>query len=157
MSIQSVGIVGAGQMGNGIAHVFALAGFDVVINDVSADTLGKSLEKIAAAMDRRVQKEKISQSDRDAAMKRIKASSNLADIGKCDLIIEAATEKESIKNVILSLDTPAGPAKYKFAKDADVTVVLYTSRTVNPVASTNATIRFRNCVRDPELFGPLSR
>ncbi len=133
MSIQSVGIVGAGQMGNGIAHVFALAGFDVVMTDVSAETLGKSQEKIAAAMDRRVQKEKISQSDRDAAMKRIKASSNLADIGKCDLIIEAATEKESIKNSIFADLAPhLAPNTILTSNTSSISITRLASRTDRP-------------------------
>ena len=133
MSIQSVGIVGAGQMGNGIAHVFALAGFDLVITDVSADTIGKSLEKITAAMDRGVQKEKISQSDRDAAMKRIKTSSNLADIGRCDLIIEAATEKESIKNAIFADLAPhLAPHTILTSNTSSISITRLASRTDRP-------------------------
>ncbi len=133
MSIQSVGIVGAGQMGNGIAHVFALAGFDVVMTDVSAETLGSALEKIAGAMDRRVQKAKITQSDRDAALKRIKTSANLADIGRTDLIIEAATEKETIKNAVFADLAPhLAPHTILTSNTSSISITRLASRTDRP-------------------------
>ncbi len=133
MSIQSVAIVGAGQMGNGIAHVFALAGFDVIITDVSKTTLDAASANIASAMDRRVQKGKIAQTDRDAAMKRITASSNLADIGKCDLIIEAATENESIKNAIFADLAPhLAPHTILTSNTSSISITRLASRTDRP-------------------------
>ncbi len=133
MSIQSVGIVGAGQMGNGIAHVFALAGFDVVITDVSATVLAAAPASVTAALDRRVQKGKITQSDRDAALNRMKTSANLADIGKCDLIIEAATEKESIKNTIFADLAPhLAPHTILTSNTSSISITRLASRTDRP-------------------------
>lgn len=100
MEISKIGIIGAGQMGNGIAHVFALAGFDVTLNDVSKDNLDTGMAKIIANMDRQVTKDHISEGDRDAAIKRIQSTLVLADLGATDLVIEAATERETVKTAI---------------------------------------------------------
>lgn len=97
MDIQSVGVIGAGQMGNGIAHVFALAGYDVVINDISEDNLAAAVALIGKNMERQVSREKISQADRDGAMGRISTTLSLPELGQVDLVIEAATEREEIK------------------------------------------------------------
>ncbi|ALI55455.1 3-hydroxybutyryl-CoA dehydrogenase [Celeribacter marinus] len=102
MSITTVGIVGAGQMGNGIAHVFALAGYDVLLNDISAEALEKSVAVISKNLDRQVSKDKISAAEKDAAMARIKTTQTLEDLGKTDLVIEAATEREDVKNAIFA-------------------------------------------------------
>ena len=100
MDIQRVGIVGAGQMGNGIAHVFALAGFDVLMTDISADALTAAISLIDRNLDRQVGRDLISQTDKTAAMKRIATTQTLTDLGPTDLIIEAATERETIKTAI---------------------------------------------------------
>lgn len=102
MSISTVGIVGAGQMGNGIAHVFALAGYDVVLNDISAEALEKSVAVISKNLDRQVSREKITAAEKDAAMARIKTTQTLEDLGITDLVIEAATEREDVKNAIFA-------------------------------------------------------
>jgi len=100
MAIQTVGVVGAGQMGNGIAHVFALAGYDVLITDVSQDALDKAQATIARNLDRQVSRATISDADRAAALGRIAMTLALRDLGQTDLVIEAATEKESVKHKI---------------------------------------------------------
>jgi 3-hydroxybutyryl-CoA dehydrogenase len=100
MEIKSVGIVGAGQMGNGIAHVFALAGYDVTMTDISQDSLTKAVALIYRNIERQVAKGKTSPEDKAAAMARIKTTLNIADIGTSDLIIEAATERETVKQAI---------------------------------------------------------
>jgi 3-hydroxybutyryl-CoA dehydrogenase len=100
MEIRSVGVVGAGQMGNGIAHVFALAGFDVLLNDVSEAALAAAPGLIRGNMDRQVARGKITEAERDAALARIRITPNLIEVGPCDLIIEAATEKEALKHKI---------------------------------------------------------
>jgi 3-hydroxybutyryl-CoA dehydrogenase len=100
MTISTVGIVGAGQMGNGIAHVFALAGFDVLLNDISADALSDGMEHINVNMSRQVARGKITDTEMAAAIDRIKTTETLSDLGPSDLIIEAATERESIKQAI---------------------------------------------------------
>ena len=100
MTVNSIGVVGAGQMGNGIAHVMALAGYDVVLNDISEDALTRAIEVIQKNMDRQVSREKITADDRDAAMARIVTTQDLPQVGQTDLVIEAATEEESIKQKI---------------------------------------------------------
>ncbi|SEW46455.1 3-hydroxyacyl-CoA dehydrogenase [Cognatiyoonia koreensis] len=100
MNIERVGIVGAGQMGNGIAHVFALAGFDVLMTDVSRDALDAAVALIDRNLTRQVGREAISESAKDDAMRRIGTTDKLIDLGKTDLIIEAATERETIKTAI---------------------------------------------------------
>jgi 3-hydroxybutyryl-CoA dehydrogenase len=106
MDIGRVGVIGAGQMGNGIAHVFALAGFDVVLHDVSKDALEAAPEIIRANIDRQVARGKISAEERDTALTRITLQPELAALGSCDLIIEAATEKESLKHQIFAALVP---------------------------------------------------
>ena len=100
MTIQKVGVVGAGQMGNGIAHVFALAGFDVLLNDISTEALTRSIEIMRGNMVRQVSRGKITEADMEAALARITTTAKLADLGPSDLIIEAATERETVKVAI---------------------------------------------------------
>ncbi len=100
MDIKSVGVVGAGQMGNGIAHVFALAGYEVLLNDISQEALDKALALIGKNLDRQSSRGKISEAERDAALARIRTTTTLTDLGPSDLIIEAATERETVKQAI---------------------------------------------------------
>jgi 3-hydroxybutyryl-CoA dehydrogenase len=106
MEIKSVGVIGAGQMGNGIAHVFALAGYDVLLNDVSEPTLAAAPEKIRGNIDRQVARGKVSEAEREAALGRIRLETDLAKLGACDLIIEAATEREPLKHQIFAALKP---------------------------------------------------
>ncbi len=98
--VEKVGIVGAGQMGNGIAHVSALAGMDVVLSDVSMDRAQAGLDVIKANLSRQVGKGKISPEDMEATVGRIKLADTLAALDQCDLVIEAAVEDEKIKTSI---------------------------------------------------------
>ncbi|OYW56141.1 MAG: 3-hydroxybutyryl-CoA dehydrogenase, partial [Rhodobacterales bacterium 12-65-15] len=100
MDIRQVGVVGAGQMGNGIAHVFALAGYDVLMTDISEESLSKAIDVIERNIDRQVTRGKVLPADKRAAMERIMTTLKLADLGQCDLIIEAATERETVKQAI---------------------------------------------------------
>ncbi|WP_439521320.1 3-hydroxybutyryl-CoA dehydrogenase [Marivita sp.] len=100
MTVNSIGVVGAGQMGNGIAHVMALAGYDVVLNDISDEALKRSIDVIGRNLDRQVSREKISQIERDQAMARIVTTQDLPQVAQTDLVIEAATENEGIKQKI---------------------------------------------------------
>ncbi len=100
--IQKIGVIGAGQMGNGIAHVFAAAGFDIVLNDIDQDQITKALGIIDSNLGRQVAKEKISANDADATLARITHSTSLTDLVDCDLVIEAATENPDLKKKILS-------------------------------------------------------
>ena len=100
MSIQTVGVIGAGQMGNGIAHVMALAEYDVVLSDVSQEALNKAMEIIEGNLARQASRGKISDAAVKAAVGRITTTLELSDIGAADLVIEAATERESVKQAI---------------------------------------------------------
>ena len=101
-SIRTVGIIGAGQMGNGIAHVAALADYDVVVNDLSPDAFEKALKTIGRNLDRQVSKGVIPESKKTEALSRITFAESFAGLGSCDLVIEAAVEDESIKRSIFS-------------------------------------------------------
>jgi 3-hydroxybutyryl-CoA dehydrogenase len=100
MSIQRVGIIGAGQMGSGIAHVCALAGFDVVLEDLKADALSGAVSRIERDLNRLAARGLIKSDDVAPAMKRITTSQTTKDFKDADLVIEAATEDESIKRKI---------------------------------------------------------
>ena len=106
MDIKKVGVVGAGQMGSGIAHVCAVAGLDVVIQDLNIDQLGKSRESIDRNLERQVSKNKLTADDREIALARIHSTHELSDFGDCDLVIEAATEQEETKRAIFKALTP---------------------------------------------------
>jgi len=99
--IKKVGVIGAGQMGNGIAHVCALAGYDVLLNDVSVDRIKAGIATVNGNLARQVGKGTISEEARQQALAHIKAADKLADVGACDLVIESATEKEDVKRKIL--------------------------------------------------------
>src|ERR1700754_3245027 len=96
-NIQSVGVVGAGQMGSGIAHVCALAGYDVILTDVSGDRLKASLATFNGNMAKQVAKKLITEDERKAGLSRIKSAENYDALAGCDLVIESAVEKEDTK------------------------------------------------------------
>jgi 3-hydroxybutyryl-CoA dehydrogenase len=100
MQIRKVGVIGAGQMGNGIAHVCALAGYEVGLNDISKDRIEAGLATINGHLARRVKSGKITESDRDAALKRIKAVASYDGFADYDLVIESAVEDEQVKRKI---------------------------------------------------------
>ena len=133
MDIQSIGIVGAGQMGNGIAHVMALAGYDVKLNDVSADALTKALEVIEGNLGRQVGRGKVSEADKNAAMARIATTQTLADLGPSDLIIEAATERETVKQAIFEDLLPhLKPETILTSNTSSISITRLASRTDRP-------------------------
>ncbi len=104
--ITRVGVVGAGQMGNGISHVCALAGLEVVLLDARPEAVQRTLTAIAKNMDRQVGKSSITKADKDAAIGRIAAGTDYTALARCDLVIEAATEKEEVKRGIFRAMTP---------------------------------------------------
>src|SRR3954465_13411894 len=101
-SIRNVGIIGAGQMGNGIAHVCSLAGIPVVIHDVAPARLKEALATINGNMTRQVARKRITEDDKAKALKLIGTSETLEGLSDCDLVIEAATEKEEVKRKIFA-------------------------------------------------------
>ena len=102
VKIQSVGVIGAGQMGNGIAHVCALAGFSVMLNDVAPDRIKESLATINGNMAKQVAKKTITEDDRKKALALIKPAEKYDALAACDLVIETAIEKEDAKRKIFS-------------------------------------------------------
>ncbi|MCH9825911.1 MAG: 3-hydroxybutyryl-CoA dehydrogenase [Alphaproteobacteria bacterium] len=109
MDIKTVGVIGAGQMGNGIAHVMALAGYDVTLNDLSQDALTAALAKIEKNMVRQVSRNLITEADMQAGLARISSALDVAALGTADLVIESATENEDIKNKIIEGIVPHLP------------------------------------------------
>jgi len=106
VQIRSVGVIGAGQMGSGIAHVCALGGYDVLLHDVSEERVKAGLAAIEKNMTRQVARGIIDHEAMDAALKRIKAAPELQTIGAADLAIEAATEDEEVKKTIFKALSP---------------------------------------------------
>ena len=106
VDIRRVGVIGAGQMGNGIAHVCALSGYDVVLADVKPEALQKAMETIQRNMDRQVKRSVLADGERNAAIGRIKTTTTVADVKECDIVIEAATENEQVKREILKQISP---------------------------------------------------
>ncbi len=105
LKIEKIGVIGAGTMGNGIAHVSALSGFDTVLVDVKDEFVQCGFDTIYKNMHRQVKKEKISQPELEASMNRITLSTDYNQLSACDLIIEAATENKDIKlNIFKELD-----------------------------------------------------
>jgi 3-hydroxybutyryl-CoA dehydrogenase len=102
MSIQSVGIVGAGQMGRGIAHVFALAGYDVLLHDIDAPSLAHAPAEIETNLERQVVGGKITAEAKAAALARLRTAPSILELGATDLVIEAATEQEAVKKKIFT-------------------------------------------------------
>ena len=98
--IRRIGIIGAGQMGRGIAHVCALAGLDVVLSDANAAALAQAHDTIGSNLSRQVARGRIKEEDKAAALARIKAAGGYWDFADCDIVIEAATEKEAVKREI---------------------------------------------------------
>jgi 3-hydroxybutyryl-CoA dehydrogenase len=95
--IRKVGVIGAGQMGNGIAQVTAQAGLDVLLNDISADRVDAGIKFIDAQLARRVQKAEIDEAERAAVVARVKPATTIDALADCDIVIEAATENEQLK------------------------------------------------------------
>jgi len=110
MQKRKIGVVGAGTMGNGIAQAFAVAGIDVVMSDIAETQVQRGLTTIAGSLDRLIKKEKMSAADKDAALARITATTDMKALADCDLIVEAATENLDLKlKIFAQLDALAGP------------------------------------------------
>ena len=133
MKIETVGVVGAGQMGNGIAHVLALAGYRVKLNDISRDALDSASALIRRNMDRQVVRGRITEADRDAALERISTTMTLSALGATDLVIEAATERETVKQAIFEDLTPhLLPHTILTSNTSSISITRLASRTDRP-------------------------
>ncbi|MFW8635021.1 3-hydroxybutyryl-CoA dehydrogenase [Cribrihabitans pelagius] len=133
MEIQKIGVIGAGQMGNGIAHVMALAGYDVVLTDVSQQALDGALSHIHKNMARQASRGKIAEEEVQSALARITPTLTLADAGACDLVIEAATERETVKQAIFEDLLPhLQPHTILTSNTSSISITRLASRTDRP-------------------------
>ncbi|MDJ0826561.1 MAG: 3-hydroxybutyryl-CoA dehydrogenase [Rhodobacter sp.] len=133
MEISTVGVVGAGQMGNGIAHVLALAGYEVLLTDISQEALDGALARIGKNLDRQVARDKVSAADRDVTMGRIKTTLSLTDLGETDLVIESATERETVKQAIFEDLLPhLKPHTILTSNTSSISITRLASRTDRP-------------------------
>jgi 3-hydroxybutyryl-CoA dehydrogenase len=131
--IRTVGVVGAGQMGNGIAHVCALAGYDVVLNDAEAARIDAALETIRNNLARQVHKTTIKQSDMDAALNRIKGSAKLDGFEACDLVIESIVEQaEAKKKVFADLRPVLKPTTILASNTSSISITRLAATTDRP-------------------------
>ena len=133
MTIQTIGVVGAGQMGSGIAHVLSLAGYDVTLMDVQAEGLDGALQKIGENMDRQVARGTIAAEERALALRRLRTTVNLPELGTRDLIIEAATEKEVVKLKIFDdLKPHLKPETILTSNTSSISITRLAGRTERP-------------------------
>lgn len=133
MSIQTIGIIGAGQMGNGIAHVMALARYDVLLTDISQEALDAAVSGIGGNLARQASRGKITDDDMTKALNRIRTTLALPDIGASDLVIEAATERESVKQAIFEdLQPHLKPHTILTSNTSSISITRLASRTDRP-------------------------
>jgi 3-hydroxybutyryl-CoA dehydrogenase len=133
MTISTIGVIGAGQMGSGIAHVMALAGYSVLVTDISQQSLDDALVSIRENMSRQASRGKISDADLTSAMDRIETTLALSDLGATDLVIEAATERESIKQAIFEdLQPHLQPHTILTSNTSSISITRLASRTDRP-------------------------
>jgi 3-hydroxybutyryl-CoA dehydrogenase len=133
MQIERVGVIGAGTMGNGIAHVFARSGFSVVLCDVEQSFLDRGLATITKNLDREVAKNKITAEDKEKALQNIQPVTDRAKLADCDFIVEAATEKFEIKTEIFrDLDRLAGPDVILASNTSSISITKLAALTKRP-------------------------
>ena len=133
--IKTVGVVGAGQMGNGIAHVFAQAGFSVLMQDISADFAAKGVATIGKNLQRGVDKGKMGAEEKDAILARVKTTTSLEDLGACDFVVEAATERWEVKKQIFeTLDRACRPGAILASNTSSISITKLAAVTKRPEA-----------------------
>jgi 3-hydroxybutyryl-CoA dehydrogenase len=133
MSIQRIGVIGAGTMGNGIAHVFARSGYGVILCDVDQKFLDRAIGTIEKNLEREVQKNKITIDDKAAALHRIQAVTDRGRLADCDFVIEAATEKFEIKTEIFrDLDRIARPEIILASNTSSISITKLAAQTRRP-------------------------
>ena len=133
MSMQKIGVVGAGTMGNGIAHVFARGGYDVILCDVEQKFLDTALSTIAQNLEREVTKNKITVADKDSALGRIQAVTDRARLAACDFVVEAATEKFEVKaGIFRELDAIVRPEVILASNTSSISITKLAALTKRP-------------------------
>jgi len=131
--IGQIGVIGAGQMGNGIAHVAAVAGFEVKLMDVSAEALRRGLATIERNLGRQVKKERMTEAEADAALARIVGGTELSHVGRADLVVEAATERVELKYKIFEdLSTLAAPHTLFCTNTSSISITAIAAHTDRP-------------------------
>lgn len=132
--MKNVSVIGAGTMGNGIAHVFAMNGFDVKLIDISADSLERAIATISKNLDRMIAKEKISAEDKEATMSKIDTTQNLEDgVAEADLVVEAATERLDLKlNIFKTIDENTKPDCILATNTSSISITKIASVTTKP-------------------------
>ena len=131
--IKTIGVIGAGQMGSGIAHVSALSGYDVRLSDISEDALKRAVANIGKNIDRQVSRGKVTEGDKDAAMARIATVGDLAALKGCDIVIEAATENEDVKRGIFKKLVPElGPETIIATNTSSISITRLAASTDRP-------------------------
>jgi 3-hydroxybutyryl-CoA dehydrogenase len=133
MDLRRIGVVGAGQMGRGISHVCALAGIDVVLCDVSPEVLARAIETIDANLGRQVARGRIREEDKAAALAHIGTTADFAGFADCDMVIEAATEKEDVKRDVFKKLVPMlKPAALIATNTSSISITRLASATDRP-------------------------
>lgn len=131
--IKVVGVIGAGQMGNGIAQVAAVTGYDVVLNDVSDAALERARKSVEKSLEKFVAREKITAEVRDAALSRIKTTTSLDELGGCDLVVEAIVENENVKfDVFGRLDSICGEDAILASNTSSISITRIAAATNRP-------------------------
>ncbi len=133
MTISTIGVIGAGQMGNGIAHVMAMAGYKVLMTDINQQSLDDALDTVRGNLSRQAAKGRISDEDLEATMARIETTLSLPDLGATDLVIEAATERENVKQAIFEdLQPHLQPHTILTSNTSSISITRLASRTDRP-------------------------
>ena len=131
--MNKIGVIGAGTMGNGIAHVSALSGFDTILMDIKDEFVERGLNTIRKNLERQVKKEKINQTDMDASLEKIDIGTDYAKVSLCDLVIEAATENEEIKiDIFKKLDQICKPSSILASNTSSISITKIARATNRP-------------------------
>jgi 3-hydroxybutyryl-CoA dehydrogenase len=133
MAIQTIGVIGAGTMGNGIAQVCALAGINVIMVDISTEAVERGVKTVAGSLDRMVKKEKISPAAKDAALALIRGTTAYADLTGAELVIEAATENEGLKlRILKEIDAIVAPTAIIASNTSSISITKLAASASSP-------------------------
>jgi 3-hydroxybutyryl-CoA dehydrogenase len=133
MEVKTFGVIGSGQMGNGIAQVAAMSGLNVIMNDISEEFVNRGFATITNNLGRSVERGRMSKEDRDATLSRIKKSFDIKDMANADFVVEAATEKEDLKyGIFKNLDSVCRPGVILATNTSSIPIGRIASKTSRP-------------------------
>ena len=133
MEVRTFGVIGSGQMGNGIAQVAAMSGLNVIMNDINEEFVNKGFTTITKNLDRSVERGRMSKEDRDTTLSRIKKSTDIKDMANADYVVEAATEKEDLKyGIFKNLDSVCRPGVILATNTSSIPIGRIASKTSRP-------------------------